>query len=226
MHIILKTTAYYPTRGWIMSDEKEISITYETLFEILRREKGKDELQKLSESFFDDLIAYLKEKQDMLESSHDKGNLFASGEKEKTAQQLSNVRRILKELYDRREKKLINTAINMARTNSNLINTSAMLNEERVFFECIVDTLTKFRKEVLFSILEARSPEIDENFFIPKQKKEKTTKMVRFLHAVPKFVGKELEVYGPFVEDDIANLPAEIADILLKKGRADEIEEE
>ena len=46
----------------------------------------------------------------------------------------------------------------------------------------------------------------------------KNTKLVRFLHTVPKFVGKELEEYGPFAEEDIANLPLEIADLLIERG--------
>jgi hypothetical protein len=53
--------------------------------------------------------------------------------------------------------------------------------------------------------------------------KETETKLVRFLHAVPKFVGKELEEYGPFAEEDIANLPSEIADVLINKERVEEI---
>ena len=40
---------------------------------------------------------------------------------------------------------------------------------------------------------------------------------------MPKFVGRDLEVYGPFEEEDIANLPGEIADILILKNRAEEI---
>ena len=52
---------------------------------------------------------------------------------------------------------------------------------------------------------------------------ERTSKLVRFLYSVPKFVGKELEEYGPFEEEDIANLPAEIAKVLLDKGRVEEI---
>ena len=49
------------------------------------------------------------------------------------------------------------------------------------------------------------------------------TKLVRFLHSVPKFVGKELEEYGPFEEEDVASLPAELADVLVRKGRAEEL---
>ena len=208
------------------SKEKEINITYETLFEILRREKQKEELQKLSETFFDDVVSYFKEKEEITETSHEAGNMFAHSEKEKNMQQLENIKRILKELYDKREKKIMNIAINRARTNSDLVNTAAMLKEEKLFFNCLVEMLSRFRKEVLFSLLEGNSPDIREDFFAGKKKEKKETKLVRFLHAVPKFVGKELETYGPFEDDDIANLPFEIADVLIKKERADEIEEE
>ena len=52
---------------------------------------------------------------------------------------------------------------------------------------------------------------------------KKNAKIIRFLNHVPKFVGKELEDYGPFEEEDIANLPSEIADVLISKGSAEEI---
>ncbi len=45
--------------------------------------------------------------------------------------------------------------------------------------------------------------------------------MVRFISAVPKFVGPELEVYGPFEPEDMASLPKKMANILVKKGRAE-----
>ena len=37
-------------------EAKEINITYETLFEILKREKDTADLQKLDISFFDDFV--------------------------------------------------------------------------------------------------------------------------------------------------------------------------
>ena len=54
---------------------------------------------------------------------------------------------------------------------------------------------------------------------------KKSMKLVRFINAVPKFVGPELEEYGPFQEEDIAKLPVEIAEVLISKGRVEEIEE-
>jgi len=49
-------------------------------------------------------------------------------------------------------------------------------------------------------------------------------KSVRFIKPVPKFLGSEMETYGPFEENDIASLPSKIANILVKKNRAEEMQ--
>ena len=41
-----------------------------------------------------------------------------------------------------------------------------------------------------------------------------------------KFVGKELEIYGPFKIEDVANVPVEIADILIQKEKAEAVKVE
>jgi DNA replication initiation complex subunit (GINS family) len=40
----------------------DVKITYETLFDLLRREKNRNELQQLDPSFYLDVVSYLKEK--------------------------------------------------------------------------------------------------------------------------------------------------------------------
>jgi DNA replication initiation complex subunit (GINS family) len=54
-------------------------------------------------------------------------------------------------------------------------------------------------------------------------KKENDAKTVRFISAFPRFLGTNLEEYGPFMEEDITVLPVKIADVLVKKKRAEEI---
>jgi DNA replication initiation complex subunit (GINS family) len=46
----------------------EITITYETLYEVLRREKNKTELQELDPLFHTKLVKYIKEKKEILRS--------------------------------------------------------------------------------------------------------------------------------------------------------------
>ena len=222
-------------------EKNEIVITHETLFEIVKREKDRTELQKLDASFFSNVVDYIKEKRKIV-SGND--SLFSFDDKRKTEKQIEAIRRLLKDLYDKREKKIINMALDKSRTKSDVIDTSALLKEERVLFGHLVSLLDKSRAGILYNLLNESIPVVEsynergneikkagnaeEKEIVNNQAKneaEKNTKLVRFVHAVPKFVGEELEEYGPFEEDDVANLPSEIADVLMLKGRVEEIKE-
>ncbi len=218
---------------------QEVIITYETLFELLQREKERSDLQRLEPSFFNDVIGYIKDKKRILEA---KDFTFAQEERKKTERQLENIYKILKELYERREKKIISIALDKSRTKSNLIDTTALLKEERVVFDALTGLLDAYRDSILYSVLNEKMPFMQSNAGKPahnsiENKKpdgefktalelKKSIKLVRFMSHVPKFVGPELEEYGPFEEEDIANLPAEVADLIISKGRAEEIREE
>jgi DNA replication initiation complex subunit (GINS family) len=236
------------------SQQKNVTITYETLYELFRREKNRPELQDLPETFFKDVLEYVREKRRFLEESQQKLDIFSEGEKQKTQLQLTNIKKLIKDLYERREKKIVDMAINKSRTGSDIINTSNLLEVERNMFDVFVSFLNRFRQGIVNNIVEAREPESSVEMRMQEAKaglnlqnesimgstaentgassgvqagvQAKETKMVRFINPVPKFVGKELEVYGPFEEEDISSLPAELADVLIKKGRAEEINEE
>ncbi len=213
---------------------KEVNITFDTLFEILRREKSREELQKLEPSFFHDVTAYINEKKAILESQAE-DNLFAQGEREKNLRELDNIKRILKELYERRERKIISTAINKSRLQSNLVDTSALLREEQLFFEAMVSLLNSFRHEILHKIVLGHEPgmqccqvtidlsDIEERKAAakPKEDKKEGLTKVRFLKDTEQFIGPELETYGPYEEDDVAELPDIIVNALVAKGNAE-----
>ena len=153
----------------------------------------------------------------------------SSGDKKKVETQIKNIKRILNEFYERREKKIINLAVDKSRIDSN-VDESNLLKKEKELFDSLVNTLNKSRKDILFNVISPETTEIEDRSIkepekIIKEKEKKDTKLVRILNAVPKFVGKELEEYGPFEEEDIASLPNEIAQVLINKGRAEEIDE-
>ncbi|MFH1398546.1 MAG: hypothetical protein ABIG95_00360 [Candidatus Woesearchaeota archaeon] len=197
----------------------DIRITYETLFDMLRNEKNHEELQKLESTFFEDLVAYIKDKKN-LTNKPDK-QLFSNLEQEKARKQLENINRLIKELYERREKKIINMALIRSRTTS-IIDESALLTQEKELFDAINQALDKGRGRMLVRLLEAELP-ISEQQKKPEPIVEENKVLIRFLQPVPQFVGKNLEVYGPFEEEDLAKIPAELANILLKKGKAEQI---
>ena len=222
-------------------ETKEVNITYETLFELLKRERDTTDLQKLEPTFFNNFVDYLNEKMGMLGKED---ALFSYDEKKKVEKQIENARRIIKGIYERREKKVLNIALTKSRTKSDVIDTSSFLDNERRFFDEIVKVLDVFRNEVINNVIDGKQISIltieskkinkaaDEDaqiksgtntVAVENKEKVKNIKLVRFLYAVPKFVGKELEEYGPFEEEDIANLPSDIADILIGKGRVEEI---
>ena len=101
-------------------------ITYEMLYEILREEKTKKEITRLDENFFENVIKYMSEKRNMLESQQKKSSIFTLSESVNTKKQLENVHRILKELYERRENKILQLALFRSRTNE-IVDNSCML---------------------------------------------------------------------------------------------------
>ncbi|MFH1408277.1 MAG: hypothetical protein ABIH34_00045 [Nanoarchaeota archaeon] len=217
---------------------EEIAITYETLFELLRREKSREELQKLSERFYDDVQQYIQEKNQVM--NQQRSDLFSDEEIEKTQKQLANIQKILREFYDRREKKIFFMALNKSRTGSHVIDTSVLLPNEQQLYHDLVATLNMGRKQALQSLFSARTEAGTSS--APKHhpdplpapaslpsvglKSEATSDgpvTVRFLKPVPSFVGEDLTSHGPFEAEEIASLPSEVANVLVDRGRAEEI---
>jgi len=144
-----------------MADEQKTQagvITYETLYDLFRREKNKEEIQELSLAIYQDMLVYLREKQAYYDSCMAKSDIFSLSEREKTLQQLQNAKRIIKDLYERREKKIIELALNKSRTNSDLINTQYLLAEEKAFYEMLVHALNASREGVLIKLLALQQP--------------------------------------------------------------------
>jgi len=223
----------------------DINITYETLFDLLRRERNRDELQKLDSTFYTDVLAYMAAKQALLPKT-DVNSFTAEGEKARI--QFHNIKKILKELYDRREKKLVLLAMNTVRTGMHNLDRSAFLPEEHLFFNDLTKTFQGYRRDVLEQVLRQAAPfggstpqpisspkvaEVPESApavpksvpaqkaVVPEKKSVDGTK-VTFLKPVPRFAGGNEQVFGPYKTGDVATLPDKIASVLVKKGRAQE----
>lgn len=204
--------------------DRDVVITYETLFEILRREKIRPELQPLNPSFLKDIVKYLSEKQSILDSQMKKVSVFSSSENQKTQKQIEGIKRMIKELYERREKKILDLAVSSSKLGEK-VDFKEMLEEEKKLYESLIAVLNSFREGILLNILMLKNPQI-EGCAKPKELKiedRPNNKLIRFLHATPKFVGDNLKIYGPFEEEDVASLPFKVAEILIKNGRAEAI---
>ena len=198
----------------------ETIITYDSIYETLRKEKYEPEIQKLPETFYNDVINYLKEKQAIVETQKSQQSIF-SDETVKTERQIQNIKRLLKEIYERRENKIIQLALFSSRSEAQP-EISNLLPEEQEFFRSINNNLTLYRKGIMENLLQLRYPKISKPKDI-KTEEEEITKLVRFLSPVPKFMGEDLNIYGPFYADDIASLPIKAASVLIKTKRVQEI---
>ena len=200
--------------GIIEDTMTEGIITYEILYDILRREKTRQELQKIELNFFQDINKYLNEKTAILDDLKSKSSIFAQKEIEKTEKELNNIKKIIREVYEKREAKIVQLALSSAITNKNQ-DINNLLEEERLIFDGIVKFLKEIRQELLSKLLENNKPKVI--------KSNPEIKTIRILQPVPEFIGDDLNEYGPFEEEYIAFLPAKTAELLIKNNKAEEI---
>ncbi len=224
----------------------KLKITYEVLFDMLRNERNREELQPVDREFYDDVEKYLEEKSKLVDTSD---NLFSIAEAEKAKTQLLNLKKIIKEFFERREKKIINLAVSKAKTGSDLVDTSTMLSNELELYDELFTVLSKERGKTLDPLLHLQrasivqkkeeEPEISES--VEKQKEEIPDVIseseddlieeqpsgikIAIKSAIPRFVGKDMNAYGPFEIGQEAKLPKEVADVLLRKEKASLIDQ-
>lgn len=204
-----------------MEDKREVVLTYETLYEALRKEKSREELQKLEPGFYKDVLNYLREKQKTHDDNLSKNDMFSKGEAEKTQLQIVNIKKLIKEIYDMRERKIISMAINKSRTQSNIIDTTTLLPEERSAYQSMLSVLDQYRNGILNKIQEMRQPTIIAEVEETRQT-AKDTKSVKFVTQVDTFVDEDLEIHGPYDVNDEAELPVKLAEVLISQGKAEE----
>lgn len=206
-----------------------MAITYETLYDILRREKNRAELQELDQLFYQNLITYLKEKKEILRSQEQKDSIFTTVEVQKTRKQIENIQKIVKELYEKRESKIIQLALINSRSQTQKNDKISMLNSEKEIYDSIIQNLDKYRKDILHNIVlgnNLNQAKIEPKDLKKDEKPKTTTREVIFKKKTEKFVGTDLESYGPFEKGDIVKLPAEIADFMINKNQVEKVENE
>lgn len=186
-------------------------ITYQEIYDILRKEKYNEALQPLPKNFLKEVSAYIKEKKKIL-SKEDSTKLFSETLR-MTRKQLDNTMSMIKELMMIRQRKVLNLALTASMTGISKRDTENLLSHEAEFFDAAVQQLEKCQKYV------AKKLEGEE------EEKELKNVLIRFKENVPAFLGEDGRELGPFRQDEIANLPKQIAAILISDGKATAVEE-
>ncbi len=187
-------------------------ITYQEIYDILRKEKYNEPLQDLPASFLKELAMYLEDKKQILSKSET--SLFSDTLKV-TRKQLDNTVSLIKEIFSIRNKKVLNLSFTAAITGVSKRDTEHLLDHEKLLFEQTVKQLEENQKFLLL-------------YFEGKVEKEKDLKnlFLRFKQEVPAFLLPDGSEIGPFKTGDVANLPKEIASIILADKKAVEIDVE
>lgn len=179
-------------------------ISYPELYELLRKEKYNEQLGKLPRNFFKNVAIYFEEKRKIAgKSSELFGEAIA-----KTKKQLENGITLLRELVMIRQKKIITMALVAAKTGISKRDSENMLESEKGLFETIIKKIEEGETELAAVI----------NGF--HQEKDLKNSLIRFTQDTAEFLGPDERKLGPFKQGDIANLPKQIAEILIKAEKA------
>lgn len=184
-------------------------ITYSELFELLRKEKYNEQLQPLPKNFLKEVAIYFQDKRKIASKTSD----MFSDMIIKTKKQLENAVSVIKELFMRRHKKIVNLALIAAKTGISKRDAENMLDNEQRLFETVIREIEQEEKK-LNDILNGVHEE-----------KDLKNQLVRFKQDTAEFLDMEENKLGPFKVGDIANLPREIVAILLKNDSVELIEE-
>jgi len=196
-----------------MDEGGTVVITYETLFELVRREKSRGELQRLDAEFFRNTISYLIQKKEMLSEVTD-DDMF--GDSEQTQNQIIHIKKLIRKLYECREKKLVDMALMRSKTGRSPGDEEFILAEEQMFYDDVIMVLDKSREQVLKRVVLGKLP-----LTTPEQKKVNEARdlvEVQFLEETEAFAGEDMQMYGPYTKDAREELPSKMADMLIKRG--------
>lgn len=175
----------------------EEAITFEFIREVQRNEQRSEQLTKLPDGFYEKVKAYLEQKRSLLKKRKDADPL-----------EIKNIERLIEDIYNRRETKIVTQAILSVRTD---ILPSNMTDDEKEVFDNIVKILKKSR-----SFLD----EIIERDFKKKIDKGNEYVEIEFLDEIPEFAGIDLKKYGPYNKGDIVKIPKDNAQLFIKTGKA------
>ncbi len=178
-------------------------ITYNDIYEAARKERYSEQLQQLPKNFVSEVSDYLKEKKDIASKEND----VFSDVIIKTKKQLENAITLFKELILRRKKKILNLVLIATETGISKQDFENMLLFEKVLFEDLMKSIDLSDRKL--------------NDILNGNQEEQKNELVVFKEYVEQFLGLNGEQMGAFEKGQIANIPKEIAKILIDSGKAE-----
>ncbi len=184
-------------------------LSYNDLYEIIRKEKYSEILQPLPKRFLEEMAEYFQDKR---EQSTKEGDLFVDAIT-KSKKQLENSVSLFKELILRRKRKLLQLVLVAAETGVMKRDYENMLDIERGVFEQLV------------KVFESEDKLIAQQMQGKKEILEKY-RLILFHQNVDQFIDMSGNTIGPFTSGELAHMDREVAKILVDTGKGTFVDEE
>ena len=179
-------------------------LTYDELRVLEREERDNNKLSNLDDDFIDRFQSYVNDKQRVMDKGDD--NVIASRVKERTKIELINARNSFKRLFEYRSRKVFNQVLIDLRMGVKP-DFAGFLVLEKDFYDSVRQVVSSYFNQVIKRKLKKPDeyPEVkDDNV------------LVRFVRDFPEFAWDD-KTLGPFIKEDVANLPQSVVNLLLKK---------
>ncbi|MEM2905600.1 MAG: hypothetical protein QW057_03310 [Candidatus Bathyarchaeia archaeon] len=179
---------------------------YDQLLQALKNETEKEELQKLPRDFYEEVRNAARE---LIRRTR-------AGAEGKVAEkllilELEKITDVLARLVEKRLSKMLRNSLRGLELPDELI-----VEDERRLLGAVMD-VTKARDDLLASLTATAQLTPSGE---PSSEVGKPMLLLRFLREVPSIVGVDMRTYGPFKPEDVALLPAENAEALMRQGAA------
>ncbi len=178
---------------------------YNELYDVWQKENGADELTELPSDFYARIVEYLRllrQEGRMLDKRTVKARLLTT--------ERMKVERMIRGIFFVRYRKLIQKV-----SSGNEIAQHVLSSEEDKLRSHCLPAIEEHRvlgRNLVRGRLSAG--DVGRNRLI----------VLRFLKEVPQIIGADLKAYGPYKTEDVASLPAENGDVLIKQKYAEKVE--
>ncbi|MFA5357331.1 MAG: hypothetical protein WC308_00195 [archaeon] len=177
-----------------------MKINYDELRRIHRLEKNTSRLVEVDADFFDSVSEFVEgQKKSYLASLKN----FSPSD----AREFANLKKVVEEIFLLREKKILNKALIVSRTED--FSEEKMASQEKDAFKKLLKVLEEHNK-------------VCTGLFGEVIEKDSEKVALKMLKDVPTFIGTDMREYGPFSKDEFVEIPKKIAQLFLSRKLAEE----
>jgi DNA replication initiation complex subunit (GINS family) len=195
---------------------------YTRLHQAWENETKREELQNIPDDFLHEMKNYVNQ---LNKTTANPDTL--SGNLTQTERRYAN--QLLRELTETRLDKIIKSEVNGLP-----VNAQAMTPEEQKLHSSLRQLLTSYRQGSDIPVPQKQSPPQPRGSppmkepTPPPKTEEKDTELVlvRFLQPLPAIMGIDMKAYGPFQPEELATIPRQNAENLIKRGIAKTVDAE